>query len=292
MLGGVWRGFPKAMKLLAAAAVAGTLGACAAGTEHFVDAKPHPGVAKAKRLPVHGIDVSRYQGRIDWASVRAGGTHFAFIKATEGGDYLDPRFSDNWHGARQAGVLRGAYHFVYWCRPAHEQADWFRRNVPNDPDALPPVLDVEWNPDSRTCRRRVSKPEALQMIRVMLQAMEAHTGKRPIIYTDLNFHRDILEGELNEYPHWVRSTAAEPEHRYGNRRWTMWQYTTTGRVPGIEGPVDRNAFYGSKQDWAQFAQVGCDARLHHCATQIAQMRQGGATHLAYAAMHTGHDAED
>jgi len=292
-MGDVVRGrLSGAIKLLAGVLLAAGLSACAGGPGQLADAKPHPGVAKAKRLPVHGIDVSRYQGKIDWASVRAAGTDFAFIKATEGGDYIDPRFAENWEGARRAGVMRGAYHFVYWCRPGDQQAEWFRRNVPNEPDALPPVLDVEWNPDSRTCKQKISRPAALQMIRTILHAMEQHTGKRPIIYTDINFHRDILEGELLEYPHWVRSTAAEPEHRYDNRRWTMWQYTTTGRLPGITGDVDRNAFYGSKDDWAQFAQVGCDTRFRYCATQVARARQGGGTQLAYAAMHDGAAADE
>src|SRR5215211_2644688 len=113
-------------------------------------------------------------------------------------------------GAR-AGVPRGAYHFMYWCRPAHEQAAWFRRNVPNDPDALPPVLDLEWNGHSQTCPKKLPRETALEKIQLMLQEMEAHTGKRPIIYTDITFHKEVLEGELAEYPHWVRSVAAEPQ---------------------------------------------------------------------------------
>jgi len=96
----------------------------------------------------------------------------------------------------------------------------------------------------------------------MLAEMEAHTGKRPIIYTDIPFHRDVLEGELHDYPVWVRSTAAEPHERYANRRWTMWQYTTTGRVPGISGDVDRNAFYGGEAEWATFLATDCDPRDH------------------------------
>ena len=103
------------------------------------------------------------------------------------------------------------------------------------------------------------------MIRHMLHEMERHTGKRPIIYTDINFHNDILEGELEEYPHWIRSTAAEPHVRYGDRKWTMWQYTTTGRVPGISGDVDRNAFYGSEREWHAFLKNDCDPR-HTCPT--------------------------
>jgi lysozyme len=223
------------------------------------DAKPHPGVAAAQKHPIHGIDISKWQGRVDWASLRSAGTQFAFIKATEGGDHIDERFLENWNAAKRAGVPRGAYHFVYWCRPAHEQAEWFRRNVPADPDALPPVLDLEWNNNSR-CPQRVPREQALEMTRIMLQAMEAHTGKRPIIYTDINFHADVLDGSFNDYPFWLRSVAAEPHERFNNRRWTFWQFTTTGRVPGVSGDVDRNVFYGTENQWNTFLSTDCDPR--------------------------------
>ena len=135
---------------------------------------------------------------------------FAFIKATEGGDHLDPKFLDNWYAAKRAGVARGAYHFIYWCRPANEQALWFMLNVPPDRDALPPVLDLEWNSHSKTCPARWPRKLALEKIKIMLDAMEAHTGKRPIIYTDPKFHREVLEGEFTDYHFWLRSVAAEP----------------------------------------------------------------------------------
>lgn len=246
----------------ATVAAALALASCSARvTDRLGDAKPHPGVSSAHALPVHGIDVSRYQKSIDWASVAAAGKRFAYIKATEGGDHVDPRFMDNWEGARQAGLYRGAYHFMFWCRPAEDQARWFKQVVPADPSALPPVLDLEWNPDSKKCPRGVSREKALAMARFMLREMQAHTGKRPIIYTDINFHRDVLTGELHDYPHWIRSTAAEPHVKYGDRTWTLWQYTTTGRVPGIGGDVDRNAFHGSEAEWNRFVQTGCDPRF-------------------------------
>lgn len=253
----VWAGARAGLVGTALLAIA----ACSASLDRLGDAKPNNGVAAAHALPVHGIDVSRYQRRIDWASVAAAGKRFAYIKATEGGDHVDSFFLENWVGAQRAGLSRGAYHFMSWCRPVADQAAWFRQVVPQDPGALPPVLDLEWNPTSRTCPQRVSREKAHAMIQIMLDAMAQHTGKRPVIYTDINFHRDVLDGELSDYPHWIRSTAAEPHVRYGDRRWTMWQYTTTGRVPGISGDVDRNAFYGSETDWAKFVQTGCDPRF-------------------------------
>lgn len=220
------------------------------------DAKPHPSVARATRQAVQGIDISKWQGDIDWHAVKRAGTRFAFIKATEGGDHVDERFLANWNGAKAAGVARGAYHFVFWCRPAHEQVEWFRQHIPRDADALPPVLDVEWNGHSKTCPKRVARDVALEKIKLMLTELEQHTGKKPIIYTDIPFHQDVLQGEFNDYPYWIRSTAAEPHERYASRPWTFWQFTTTGRVPGIRGDVDRNAFYGTDKQWKAFVEQG------------------------------------
>jgi lysozyme len=218
------------------------------------DSAPHDGVTAAKRMPVQGIDVSWYQKEIDWEQVKRAGTRFAFIKATEGGDLLDRRFRENWDGAKEAGVPRGAYHFVFWCRPAKDQIRWFIRNVPKDPDALPPVLDVEWS--HKTSCARPSAEKARAKMREMLRAFEAHYGKKPVIYTDINFHEDVLEGtrEFDDYPFWVRSVADKPKERYGSRPWEFWQFTATGRVPGVAGDVDRNAFYGTEKqfrDWVE-----------------------------------------
>jgi len=236
------------------------------------------------RYPVHGIDISRWQGDIDWRAVRAAGTRFAFIKATEGGDHIDPRFVQNWNGARAAGIPTGAYHFVYWCRPAHEQAHWFVQHIPqaNDNLALPPILDVEWNGHSRTCPKKVSREVAIEKMKLMLRELEQHTGKRPIIYPDIPFHKDVIEGtsEFEGYPFWIRSTAARPEERYANRRWEFWQFTTTGRVPGIRGDVDRNAFYGSEEEFQNWVAGKYDIAQRQSTTMMARAPQGSAQAFA------------
>ena len=223
------------------------------------DNRPHSGVDRARSMPIQGIDVARYQENIDFRQAFASGMHFVFMKATEGRDYVDPNFRQNWVRAREAGMPRGAYHFMTWCSPASEQAAWFAQNVPNDPDALPPVLDLEWN-NLSSCKTKPSRAEALEKVRYMLEAMERHTGKLPIIYTDINFHRDVLEGEYFPNAFWLRSTAAEPQARYTNRTWTFWQWTQTGVVRGVRGEVDRNAFYGGQNEWIQFLLTGCDPR--------------------------------
>lgn len=245
---------------VAAAIFTASFGTGTALARKLTDKKPHKGVVAAHAMPVQGIDVSYYQGDIDWKKVSEAGIRFAFIKATEGGDRLDPKFLDNWRAAKRAGVARGAYHFMYWCRPARDQAAWFTSHVPEDGDALPPVLDVEWNSHSKTCPQRIARAHAIAKIKVMLKAMEAHSGKRPIIYTDPKFHSEVLEGEFADYDFWLRSVAAKPEAKYEARDWAFWQFTTTGRVHGVSGPVDRNSFNGTRADWKRVLKKGCICR--------------------------------
>jgi len=206
------------------------------------------------------MDVARYQGAIDFKKVYSAGVHFVYMKATEGKDYLDPNFKQNWAKAKASGMAHGAYHFMTWCSTAAELAKWFVKNVPADQSALPPVLDLEWNHDS-SCKRKWDKADVLEKIRVMLAVMEKHTGKLPIIYTDMTFHRDILAGEHFDNAFWLRSTAAEPAERYSGRQWMMWQWTQTGVLNGVVGEVDRNVFYGDENDWTVFLLTGCDPRV-------------------------------
>ncbi len=224
------------------------------GIPSFKPAKSAFTTTQPQQFPIHGVDVSKYQGDIDWRAVRASGTRFAFIKATEGSDHVDAKFRQNWDGAKAAGVARGAYHFMFWCRsPAQEFAN-FARTVPLDPDALPPVLDVEATPTSRSCTRRLERGPVLRDMHAMLREMERRYGKKPVIYTTVDFYEAILApNEMAEYPIWVRSTKHSPQVRYGSRKWHLWQYQSDGEVAGIRSKVDRNAFYGSSEQWAAFA---------------------------------------
>ena len=203
--------------------------------------------------PIHGIDVSKYQGDIDWPRVKSSGLQFAYIKATEGGDHVDEKFQANWNGAKSAGIPRGAYHFVYWCRPWREEMEAYERTVPAEPDALPPVLDVEATPTSRTCPRQLVREEVVGEIREMLREMERHYGKRPVIYTTVDFYQGILHpSELEEYPIWVRSTKYSPHVKYGARKWHFWHFQSDAEIPGINGKVDRNVFAGDWSQWKAF----------------------------------------
>ena len=215
----------------------------------FRDAKPiNFGKASPRALAVHGVDVSRWQADIDWPKLRTQGANFAFIKATDGGDHLDPMFRKNWRAAHEAGLKRGAYHFFYWCRTAGEQADWFIRNVPRDPSALPPVIDVEYNGES-SCKRRLSPEKIREKMQVFMDKLERHYGQRPIIYTAPDFYRDNLQGAFLDYPFWLRAVAEHPSKVYPGRKWIFWQYSGSGLSHGVEGKIDLNVFHGSEEMW-------------------------------------------
>jgi lysozyme len=218
----------------------------------YGDRKPHPwGHRAPTTYPVHGTDVSKYQRDIDWETAKASGISFVFIKATEGGDLLDDYFHRHWNASKLAGVPRGAYHFYYFCRPAIEQAQWFIRHVPRDRDALPPVLDMEWNHLSPTCKLRPPAETVQREMRIFLQAIEKHFGKKPIIYTTIDFFDQNRLAEFTGYPYWLRSVAAHPDERY-KHPFTFWQYTGTGIVPGIRGDADINVFNGSVDEWRKW----------------------------------------
>ncbi|MEP0990883.1 MAG: GH25 family lysozyme [Tateyamaria sp.] len=218
----------------------------------FGDADPHEWDGRRPTsYPIHGIDISRWQGEIDWATAKQSGVSFAFIKATEGGDVADPKFDTHRIGAQRAGVPWGAYHYYYFCRTPQEQARWFIQHVPKGGE-LPHVLDMEWNPRSRTCKRRPSGKEVMAEARTFLNILEAHYGRRPVVYTTVDFYRDTGIGRLSGTELWLRSVAGHPIHVYPGAYWTFWQYTGTGLVPGIDGKVDINVFRGTPEGFGQW----------------------------------------
>ncbi len=203
-----------------------------------------------KTFAIHGIDISRYNPAIDWAKAERAGIRFAFIKATEGQDDRDPSFAKWWSQAGKSRIQRSAYHFYYFCAGPENQAKNYINAVPKSQASLPPVLDVEWNPTSPTCKTRPPAAKVVADLQKWLTIVERHYGQKPIIYTTVDFYADNLSrGELPGYQYWLRSVKAEPRFIYKSRPWVFWQYTGTGSVPGIKGPVDINVFNGSQGKW-------------------------------------------
>ncbi|MEX6505807.1 GH25 family lysozyme [Jiella sp. M17.18] len=212
----------------------------------------------ANGYPIHGVDVSKYQGDVDWSAARQGGVAFAWLKSTEGGDRVDDLFDANWKRAGAAGVPRGAYHFWYHCRPGREQAAWFIENVPKDAVSLPPAIDIEWTPFSPTCTRRPPRAELIREVGEMSDMLERHYGQRPILYVPIDVHRDRLVGAFPHHEFWLRAVKDHPDNVYEDRSFRFWQYTEDGSVPGVAGKVDRNAFAGSRSDWTKWLRAHID----------------------------------
>ena len=191
---------------------------------------------------VHGIDVSHYQKRINWAKLARDNDarfplYFAFMKATEGGDLGDHTFSYNFEQAREHGFIRGAYHYFIPRTDADKQADFFISTVKLEPGDLPPVLDVETT-------GRKSRKELQAAVKQWLDRIEAHYGVKPIIYTPYKFKMSYLNDSLfNTYPYWIAHYYVDSVRYKGT--WHFWQHTDIGSLPGIEKRVDLNVFNGT-----------------------------------------------
>lgn len=199
--------------------------ACRPPPAPFVPVAPPEGYAH------HGIDVSHWQGRIDWPEVAASGeVDFVFVKATEGRKTVDRRFARNWREAQAAGLPVGAYHYFSACRTGEEQADMFLATV--EGGDLPAVLDVE--PDAR-CNRGTRLQDNLEEVRTWLDRVEDATGTAPLLYASDATQRALL-GDFEE-ERWVAAYSRAPRRV---QDWLVWQHTDRGAIPGITGPVDRN----------------------------------------------------
>lgn len=202
------------------------------------------GVLMPSGYTVHGIDVSRYQGKVDWSKMstyRSGkdsiAISFVFIKATEGRSLKDECFKLNWSGARRHKIIRGAYHYFIPSRSAEEQAQNFIRQVKLEPGDLPPVLDVEEH-------GRAGSKKLQQDIKIWLDLVEKHYGMKPILYTYIDFYEQHLySSNFDEYPLWIahyykRSLAVHDP-------WLFWQHTDRGVIGDIPTKIDFNVFNGT-----------------------------------------------
>ncbi|MBN1904417.1 MAG: glycoside hydrolase family 25 protein [Deltaproteobacteria bacterium] len=190
------------------------------------------------KYPVRGIDVSHHQGKIDWKKVKEQEIHFAFIKATEGSSHKDTKFIQNWGGATNAGLIKGAYHYFSFCKPGIEQAQNYINTVPIDSSSLPPVIDFEF---VGNCKNRPEKDAIVKELLWFIREVEEKYHKTPIIYVTYDSYNHFLKGESLDYPIWIRDIFSRPDMPEG-KNWTFWQYTNRGRVKGINGPVDLNVF--------------------------------------------------
>ena len=196
---------------------------------------------------VKGIDVSHYDGTIDWAKVKASGIAFAFMKATQSTDFVDPEFAANWKGAGAAGVIRGAYHYLQPEIDATAQADFFlaTAGAPAAGD-LPLALDLEVTDN-------LTGAQVAAAAQTFLARVQAKTGRVPVVYTSARFWMTLgtpgpAPAPFAPYALWdAQWTTACPNMPAPWATWTFWQYASTGTVPGVSGManVDLDEYNGS-----------------------------------------------
>ena len=210
---------------------------------------------------VDGIDVSHWQGNINWRAVKADGIEFAFMKATQGTNFIDSEFENNWIEAKEAGVLRGAYHFFCPNIDGSDQADHLLSVMGAlEPGDLPPVLDVEWVPDSicpPCCSSGVSCTDMARRIRDWADRIISVTGRTPIIYTARSFWENEVcnSPDLNDVILWVANWGVTcPDIPSAWSDWVFWQTSDSGSVGGID-PVDTDVFNGDLAALHAFAGI-------------------------------------
>jgi lysozyme len=196
--------------------------------------KKHPGKAC-------GLDVSQYQGKIDWSQVRkiedTFPVSFVLIRASAGKNHLDTRYKENWKAVKKTGFIRGAYHYYRPNENSLQQAQHFIEQVSLESGDLPPVLDIENLP-------KIQSMDSLKMgLRRWLNRIESHYGVKPIIYTGERFYKDFLFKDFKEYKFWIANYNFFVEGIKDD--WLFWQFTEKGTVPGIRGNVDMNIYNGT-----------------------------------------------
>jgi len=189
---------------------------------------------------VIGIDVSEFQGKVDWEEVEILDekypVQFVFIRATAGNDRVDRQFNKNWEGAKENKIMRGAYHYYRPNENSIEQADLFIKTVKLQKGDLPPVLDIE----------KLPKNQSLDSLKVGLKRwltkVEKHYQVRPIIYSGERYYSDFLKEEFSEYLFWIANYNFYREKIEDD--WLFWQFTEKASLPGIKHRVDVNIYNG------------------------------------------------
>ena len=215
----------------------------------------------ANQYPIKGVDVSNYQGQIDWQTLAEENISFAFIKATEGSTFVDKRFACNFKEAQNTGLAVGAYHFFSYDSEGITQAKNFIDHVEPFEGMLPPVIDLEFYGDKEI--HPPTREYVDSQLKAMLQALEDHYGQKPIIYATEKSYELYLSDDYDSYDIWIRNVITRPELS-DNRTWTFWQYTNREKLSGYYGDeqyIDMNVFNGNDQEFTQYIQnCGYDSR--------------------------------
>ncbi len=206
----------------------------------------------SEQYAVKGVDVSAYQGDIDWQVLAQQDIQFAFIKATEGSSFVDETFAYNYEQAQNTDLRISAYHFFSYDSSGKTQAENFIANVPITENMLPPVIDVEFYgdkeqnlPDAQTTRQELD---------VMVEMLTEHYDLNPILYATQKAYRRYLKDYYPDNDIWIRNVYIPPV-LLDDKGWVFWQYTDTAKLEGYKGEeqyIDINVFYGTQEQFDEY----------------------------------------
>ena len=199
------------------------------------------------KYPIRGVDVSAYQGDVDWSVLSNQDIDFAFIKATEGSRYTDERFTENLENASKTDLKIGAYHFFSLESSGKSQAEHFCNTVQTVNNMLPPVVDVE----PYGTYKDISE-EDLSELRDWLNVIEEKYGVKPIIYTTSKWYNEEIKDSFYDYNIWIRSVYSTPSKDID---WSFWQYSNRMRLDGYDGEekyIDMNVYNGSAEEFSGY----------------------------------------
>ncbi|MDE5582739.1 MAG: glycosyl hydrolase family 25 [Ruminococcus sp.] len=203
-------------------------------------------VVNSSQYSIWGVDVSNYQGLVDWEKLENQGVRFAFIKATEGSGHVDESARRNIKNARKTDIKISAYHFFSFDSAGETQASNFISVVGADEINMPPVVDIEYYADKKS--NKPSREEAEKILSPLLENLEEYYGVKPIIYTTVPVYLRYVRKNFGDYPLWIRCVNGEPDLI----NWKFWQYSDKGMLDGYNGEekyIDLNIYNGSAEQF-------------------------------------------
>ena len=201
--------------------------------------------------PVRGVDLSTYQGTVDWNALSAQDISFAFIKATEGSSLVDPKFQENWTAAVQTKLRIGAYHFFSFESSGEKQAELFCNTVDAVPGMLPPVIDVEFYGGFRS-EKDIDVEAVKKELRTLVDILCAEYGMKPIIYASRAAYKTIVRNDFDDCDLWFRSVYTRVPKGVD---WTFWQYSNRHVLKGYDGKeryIDMDVFAGTVEEFENY----------------------------------------
>ena len=211
---------------------------------HALANPPTSAIRSTENIEIlNGVDLSKWQGVVNFEQVKKAGNTYVFIKATQGNQDSDPDYAKNMQAARDAGLVAGSYHFYMPNDTPASQFEYFSTHLNIKNGDLPPVVDIEVLHGSH-------REDLTKNLKQFLTLIEQKYHLKPIIYTGRNFANQYLNG-FQDYPLWLAeyNSAREPQLPLDWKTWTFWQHTADGSTQGVAGPVDLNRFNGSTEQF-------------------------------------------